>query len=59
MIRACKEDHYLSDEAVCPLCGGPTSKNWSGFLSVIDPEQSGLAEAMNITKAGDYALKVR
>ena len=59
MIRACKEDHFLSEEAVCPLCGGPTSKNWSGFLSVINPEGSGLAEAMNIEKPGNYALKVR
>lgn len=59
MIRACKEDHFLSEEAVCPLCGGPTSKQWSGFLSVMDPENSSLAEAMNITKAGNYALKVR
>lgn len=59
MMRACKEDHFLSEEAVCPLCGGPTSKNWSGFLSVLDPEQSQMAEAMNISKAGTYALKVR
>lgn len=59
MIRACKEDHFLSEEAVCPLCGGPTSKQWSGFLAVLDPEDSALAEAMNIQKAGNYALKVR
>lgn len=59
MIRACKEDHFLSEEAVCPLCGGPTSKQWSGFLAVLDPEDSALAEAMHIQKAGNYALKVR
>lgn len=59
MQRACKTDHYISEEAICPLCGGPTSKNWSGFLSVLDPENSDLAEAMNITVAGSYALKVR
>lgn len=59
MMRACKEDHYLSEEAQCPLCGNPTSKNWSGFLAVLDPENSQMAEAMNISKAGTYALKVR
>ncbi len=59
MMRACKEDHFLSEEAQCPLCGGPTSKNWSGFLSVLDPEKSQMADAMNIKKAGTYALKVR
>jgi DNA-directed RNA polymerase subunit E" len=41
------------------LCGSPTSKNWSGFLAVLDPEDSQMAEAMNVSKAGTYALKVR
>lgn len=59
MQRACKNDHYLTDEAICPLCGGPTSKNWSGILTIIDPENSQMAEAMNVTKPGSYALKVR
>lgn len=59
MLRACKEDHYLSEESLCPLCGSPTSKNWSGLLTILDPEGSQLAEAMHIEKAGNYALKVR
>jgi DNA-directed RNA polymerase subunit E" len=59
MMRACKQDQFISEESVCPLCGSPTSKNWSGFLAVLDPEKSDLAEAMNITVAGNYALKVR
>lgn len=59
MLRACKSCHYLSEEAVCPLDGEPTSKQWSGFLAVLEPERSALAEAMNIKKPGNYALKVR
>ncbi len=59
MIRACKNDHFLSEEALCPLCNAPTSKQWSGFLAVLEPEKSELAEAMNISKSGNYALKVR
>ena len=59
MQRACKNDHYLSDEALCPLCGGPTSKNWSGMLTILKPEESELAAAMNIVQPGVYALKVR
>lgn len=59
MQRACKQDHFLSDEAICPLCGGPTSKNWSGILTILDPENSQMAEAMNVTQPGMYALKVR
>jgi len=59
MLRACKNDHFLSEEALCPLCGGPTSKNWSGMLTIFKPEESELARAMNIEKPGTYALKVR
>ena len=43
----------------CPNCGGQTSKNWSGLLTIIDPAQSELAKTMNISKPGTYALKVR
>ena len=59
MQRACKECHLVSDEAVCPACGSPTSKNWSGLLTILKPEESELAAAMNIEKPGTYALKVR
>lgn len=58
-MKACKECHLLSEEAICPHCGNPTSKNWSGMLTIIDPTDSELAGAMNITKPGTYALKVR
>lgn len=59
MQRACKECHLVSDDPVCPNCGAPTSKNWSGLLTIIDPAESELAAAMHIEKAGVYALKVR
>jgi len=59
MQRACKECHLISDESVCPNCGMPTSKNWSGMLTIIDPTGSELAAAMKIEKPGVYALKVR
>ncbi len=59
MQRACKQDHFLSEEALCPLCGTPTSKNWSGIVTILDPNNSQMADAMNITQAGSYALKVR
>ena len=59
MSKACKQCHFLTEEVQCPNCGGQTSKNWSGMLTVIDPAQSELAKTMNISKAGTYALKVR
>jgi len=57
--KACKACHMLSDENACPNCGQATSKNWSGLLQIMDPNQSELAKAMNIQKAGTYTLKVR
>lgn len=57
--KACKACHLLSDELTCPHCGGSTSKNWSGLLTILDPTQSELAKAMNLQKPGTYALKVR
>lgn len=59
MMKACKTCHFLSEEALCPNCGDAMSKNWSGILTVVDPNNSQMAEAMNITKPGSYALKVR
>ena len=59
MSKACKSCHLLTEEVQCPNCGGMTSKNWSGLLTIIDPEQSELAKTMNISKPGTYALKVR
>jgi len=59
MSKACKNCHLLTEEVQCPNCGGPTSKNWSGLLQIMDPAQSELAKTMNISKAGTYALKVR
>jgi transcription elongation factor SPT4 len=59
MSKACKVCHLLTEEVQCPNCGGQTSKNWSGLLTILDPSQSELAKTMNISKAGTYALKVR
>lgn len=59
MSKACKSCHMLSEELTCPNCGGPTSKNWSGVLQIMDPAESELAKTMNIQKPGTYALKVR
>jgi DNA-directed RNA polymerase subunit E" len=59
MSKACKNCQLLTEEVQCPNCGGQTSKNWSGILTILDPAQSELAKTMNISKAGTYALKVR
>ena len=58
-LNACKICHLLTYKDVCPNCSLPTSKRWQGYVVIRDPEHSQIAEKMNITKPGKYALKVR
>jgi len=57
-LKACKTCHFLTESDVCPNCSIPTSKRWRGYVIILDPERSQVAQKMNITKAGKYALKV-
>lgn len=57
--RACISCKYISQEKVCPLCGSNTSPDWNGLIAVVSPDQSRLAEELNITLPGRYALEVR
>jgi DNA-directed RNA polymerase subunit E" len=41
------------------VCNLVTSKNWSGFLIIVDPEKSDIAQELKIEEAGEYALRVR
>jgi DNA-directed RNA polymerase subunit E" len=44
----------------CVICGTTNlSDDWSGYLVIIDPENSEVAKRMNIKLPGRYALKVR
>jgi len=57
-IKACKSCHVLTEKDVCPNCSIPTSKRWRGYVIIRDPEHSQVAQKMNISKPGKYALKV-
>ncbi len=57
--KACKECSYIDEADVCPRCGGQMSKDWQGFLAVVDFEKSEIAKKMGISANGRYALKVR
>lgn len=46
-------------DEICPVCKTPTSQYWSGYIAIIDPENSEIAKRMNIRTPGEYALKVR
>ena len=59
-MRACRTCKNISDESVCPVCkGNEFSDDYSGLLIVLDPENSLLAEKLNTTEPGNYALKIR
>lgn len=58
-LKACKVCSLLSEEDVCPRCGGATSKEWQGYVIVVDQGRSEIAKSMGITENGKYALRVR
>lgn len=61
-LKACVKCKSLvpPEVEVCPTCRGTVfSFDWSGCVSIIDPERSKVAQLLNITKPGRYALKVR
>ena len=46
------------DANICPYCGVPTSSHWRGYLIIVDPRESKIAQKMHIKTPGKYALKV-
>jgi DNA-directed RNA polymerase subunit E" len=58
-MRACKNCRLLTEQELCPNCGGALSREWQGYLIVLDAVKSEIAKKMNILKAGKFALKVR
>ncbi|OFV68204.1 DNA-directed RNA polymerase subunit E'' [Methanosarcinales archaeon] len=60
--QACRECHRIFDrkERTTCVCGSSSlSNDWSGFVVIIDAKRSKIAEKLNITLPGHYALKVR
>jgi len=60
MEKVCASCHRVVNSNVCPLCKTSTfSKDWTGYLIVLNPEKSEIAKKMGIKYPGRYALKVR
>lgn len=57
--KACKECNRITELDVCVVCKTPTSKDWMGYVSIIDAEKSEVAKKLNIAAKGRYALRVR
>jgi DNA-directed RNA polymerase subunit E" len=50
----------VTRDEVCPACGSDNlSDDWAGYVVIIDPEESEIADKMEVDLAGRYALKVR
>jgi DNA-directed RNA polymerase subunit E" len=59
-MRACRTCKNISEEAICPVCKGTEfSDDYSGLLIVLEPDNSILAEKLDTTEPGVYALKIR
>ena len=60
MDFACKECHLILEDKSCPSCpDSEVSREWQGFVEVLNPEKSDLAKEMGIRTPGRYALRVR
>jgi DNA-directed RNA polymerase subunit E" len=58
-MKACKNCLFLTELELCPNCGGTLSRDWQGYLIILDHTRSNIAKKMNITKNGKFALKVK
>jgi len=57
---ACKRCKFINiDAEVCKNCGSTElSKEWYGFVIILNPEKSEIAKKLDIKTPGRYALKV-
>jgi DNA-directed RNA polymerase subunit E" len=57
--KACKHCSFITEEDTCPLCGNNTSKDWTGYVIIVDHTKSEIANRMGIHVNGKFALRVR
>jgi len=59
-MKACKKCSYLMEEGdKCLLCGSELSKDWQGYVVILDYSRSKIAQKMGINANGKFALKVK
>ncbi|MFB6100974.1 MAG: transcription elongation factor subunit Spt4 [Haloplanus sp.] len=59
---ACRECHFINDPdtQTCANCGSSSlTEDWAGYVIITHPERSEVADEMNVSEPGGYALKVR
>ena len=56
----CRGCHRVVDGESCVMCGSSNlTQDWAGYLVIIDPKHSDIAQKMNVDTPGRVALKVR
>uniref|UniRef100_A0A7C3RBS6 Transcription elongation factor Spt4 n=1 Tax=Archaeoglobus fulgidus TaxID=2234 RepID=A0A7C3RBS6_ARCFL len=57
---ACKKCRFINmDTSICRNCGSTDmTKEWYGYVVIIDPEKSEIAKKLEIKIPGKYALRV-
>ena len=57
--KACKKCRVLYETDECPICkSGQGMLNWKGRVYIADPQKSRIGKRMNVSSAGEYAVKV-
>ncbi|RZN39257.1 MAG: DNA-directed RNA polymerase, subunit E'' [Methanophagales archaeon ANME-1-THS] len=61
MEKACRDCHRIveSGRMVCTCGSNSMSRDWSGYVVILDAQESQIAKKLGIKKEGKYALKVR
>jgi len=59
IVKACKACNLISEGDVCAVCGSQTSKEWQGYIIILDHTRSEIARKMGIQSNGKFALRVR
>ena len=58
--KVCKKCKLFVEGNECPVCkGNQFSTNWQGRLNILDANKSIIANKVEITAKGEYAIKVR
>ncbi|KXB06198.1 hypothetical protein AKJ53_01070 [candidate division MSBL1 archaeon SCGC-AAA382F02] len=58
--KACKNCNRIVEGDVCPVCKKSSFSNeWRGYVIILNPEESQIAERMGVDTPGSYALRVR
>ncbi|MCS7121264.1 MAG: DNA-directed RNA polymerase, subunit E'' [Archaeoglobaceae archaeon] len=57
---ACKKCKYINaDTSICKNCGSSEfTKEWFGYVIILDPEKSEIAKKLGIKVPGKFALRV-